>query len=103
MNKLIESNNGYGHRWRQLRLLVLARDNYLCQQCKREGRITPGNQADHIIPKSQGGQDEIDNLQTLCTECHMDKTIRESGRVPRETYTVDGYPINHNHHWNNKR
>ncbi|MBO5856731.1 MAG: HNH endonuclease [Clostridia bacterium] len=25
---------------------------------------------DHIVPRSLGGTDDLDNLQTLCVECH---------------------------------
>jgi 5-methylcytosine-specific restriction endonuclease McrA len=28
---------------------------------------------DHIVPKSAGGQDTLDNLQTLCASCHAKK------------------------------
>ncbi|ORC88620.1 putative SNF2 DNA repair protein [Trypanosoma theileri] len=41
----------------------------------------PGNvwNADHILPVSQGGGEaSMDNLQTLCVACHLEKTISES-------------------------
>lgn len=28
---------------------------------------------DHILPKSKGGKDSLDNLCTMCTECNMKK------------------------------
>jgi len=34
-------------------------------------------EVDHIVPLSQGGPDEWDNLQGLCHDCHAAKTARE--------------------------
>ena len=46
---------------------VLYRDNYTCQICgKNHGRL----EVHHIHFKSQGGSDRMDNLVTLCSECH---------------------------------
>lgn len=28
---------------------------------------------DHIVPKSKGGPDKIENYQTMCTECNCIK------------------------------
>lgn len=28
---------------------------------------------DHILPKSEGGQDIIENMQTMCSECNCEK------------------------------
>ena len=46
---------------------VLARDNYICQVCKKKG-----NQPHHIIPKMfRILRWEIDNGITLCYSCHI--------------------------------
>lgn len=69
---------GYGGRgWMLARRQCLQRDNYQCRSC---GHVVYGKtaHADHIIPKSQGGSDLLDNLQTLCATCHQLKTNRES-------------------------
>jgi 5-methylcytosine-specific restriction protein A len=58
----------------------------LCQQCKREGRLTPvggtpySAYVDHIIPKAEGGTDAESNLETLCRSCHTKKTDQEKNR-----------------------
>lgn len=45
----------------------LNRDNYTCQCCKtKKGTL----HAHHIVYRSQGGADTLDNLITLCEECH---------------------------------
>lgn len=45
----------------------LNRDNYTCKYCKtKEGTL----HAHHIIYRSNGGADTLDNLITLCEECH---------------------------------
>lgn len=66
-----------GRPWRRLREQVLQRDYYTCQHC---GRVClPENLcADHIINQARGGTDELNNLQTLCNECHAIKTANES-------------------------
>jgi len=44
---------------------VLQRDNHQCLLCGSPENLT----ATHIIPVSDGGRSEIDNLQTLCVSC----------------------------------
>lgn len=73
-----DTERGYGWSWRKLRKQVLMRDSYLCQECSRNGRTTEGCQVDHKTPKSQGGTDDMENLQALCIPCHKDKTDKES-------------------------
>ena len=34
---------------------------------------------DHIIPKSKGGKDRVENLQTMCTDCNSKKGNRCDG------------------------
>lgn len=65
---------GYGSRWRRLRKMVLARDP-ICTACKR----APSTDADHIVPKSRGGQNTFENLQGLCHSCHSSKTATHDG------------------------
>jgi len=55
---------------------VLLRDQFTCQKCKRE-LPEYALEADHIIPLSQGGPDNMMNMQTLCIECHRRKTELE--------------------------
>jgi hypothetical protein len=57
---------------KQVRVQVLARDNYRCKMCgctKDEVQL----EVDHIIPVADGGTDELDNLATLCRDCNRGK------------------------------
>ncbi|MBF6792140.1 HNH endonuclease [Acinetobacter baumannii] len=73
------TERGYGHAWRKLRESILERDGYLCVHCRAVGRVSPATDVDHIKAKAFGGTDEPDNLQSLCSPCHKEKTAKESG------------------------
>ncbi len=70
-------NHGYGHRWRALRAVVLERDNHLCQPCRRAGRLTVAGEVDHITPRSLGGAESLENLQSICKRFRRSKTASE--------------------------
>ena len=90
---------GYGRAWERIRAVALRRDQGLCQPCRRAGRPTPATEVDHVTPKAEGGTDELGNLQSICRECHADKTAREAaraqGRRPRRRIRFDaaGWPV----------
>ena len=71
------SQRGYGAQWRKIRSVVLVRDNYLCQECLKQGLFVTATTVDHITPKAHGGSDDLTNLQSLCNSCHKFKTARE--------------------------
>lgn len=48
---------------------MLLRGQY-CRCCLRSGPV----QADHVMPRSQGGQSVVENGMPLCDECHRAKT-----------------------------
>jgi len=51
-------------------------DNGFCRSC---GVYDEKWQADHIVPVHLGGGGcEIDNFQTLCNSCHLEKSIAET-------------------------
>ena len=51
---------------------VFERDNFTCRNCGEDGTFK-SLEVDHIIPVSKGGTDDLENLQTLCYECNMEK------------------------------
>lgn len=65
----------------------------LCAHCEQAGRFTPAVELDHIVPIAHGGTDDWSNLQGLCVECHRVKSAKESGKKPRPTTGVDGWPV----------
>jgi hypothetical protein len=56
------------------RMAVFERDSFRCLLCGRDAKETV-IEVDHIIPLTQGGSDEMDNLRTLCHECNVGKRI----------------------------
>ena len=69
---------GYGTQWDKIRIQILRRDNYLCVEHQRRGQLVEAYQVDHIKPKAQEGDDSLDNLQSLCVQCHKEKTQKEA-------------------------
>lgn len=60
---------GYDARWRKVREIALA-ENPLCAECARRGVVTPATDVHHVVARRLGGEDELDNLQSLCHACH---------------------------------
>ncbi|MEA5503727.1 HNH endonuclease signature motif containing protein [Halotia wernerae UHCC 0503] len=51
--------------------IVRKRANYLCEYCHSPERIsTTRFTVDHLIPKSIGGSDELNNLALACRRCN---------------------------------
>ena len=57
---------------------VLSRDRYTCRLCGRSAeRHGVVLHVDHIVPRSKGGTDEMDNLRTLCMKCNLGRSNLE--------------------------
>lgn len=65
--------------WQTTRKRVLERDNYECQQCKRDGKLTTYDKSkrksldvDHILSLEHHPEfaHDLNNLETLCIKCH---------------------------------
>jgi 5-methylcytosine-specific restriction protein A len=69
-----------GRPWRRLRDQILERDNYLCQEHYRQGKLVAAAEVDHIVAVTAGGNDDESNLEAICTECHKVKTQADSAR-----------------------
>lgn len=68
--------------WQAIRAYVLERDKHACVRCgEHESQL----QVDHMLPKKEYPQYELDanNLQTLCLHCHQAKGIEEARLAER--------------------
>lgn len=79
-SKTSRHSRGYGTAWDALRRHVLDRDQGWCQWCKAQGAAVRATDVDHIQPKSEGGTDMPENLQSLCPDCHKLKTQTDNRR-----------------------
>lgn len=73
----------YGRAWKRIRDRYIAA-NPLCEQCRKDGRLTPAAEVHHILPLAAGGTHDERNLMALCTPCHSEITAREGGRWSRK-------------------
>ncbi|MBC1233638.1 HNH endonuclease [Listeria booriae] len=66
--------------WRHTREQVLKRDNFECQECKRQGKVSTDKRldVDHILELEYYPELalDLDNLETLDFECHNRKHNR---------------------------
>ena len=72
-NKWFGQSNDYGPEWGKIRENVLKRDNYSCQVCGKRQNLIPFH-IHHKIPfkafTSYKFANSLDNLITLCPDCH---------------------------------
>ena len=67
-----------GSTWMATRRRIMQRDGFACQCC---GVVRMDNEVDHRVPLEQGGSNDDDNLQTLCSGpdgCHTRKSKAEA-------------------------
>lgn len=71
---------------------ILRRDGNRCTYC---GRADLPLTLDHVIPKSQGGQDTWENLVTACTKCNNKKANRtpEQANMPLHRKPIRPNPV----------
>jgi 5-methylcytosine-specific restriction enzyme A len=74
------ASRGYDSRWQVVRVQALKRDCYLCQLCKREGRITLASEVHHMAPLAENPARRLDleNLISVCHGCHQRETAKEA-------------------------
>ncbi len=79
---LIENDPAFARR------KVYERDQGVCARCGTQCRHhehgksdLPRWEMDHRMPLSEGGSNTMDNLRTLCTDCHKGETKALAGRT----------------------
>lgn len=76
VNKLNSKSLEDKHSYYNKRYYVFSRDNYTCRVCKKQNQRL---KLHHIVFKSKGGTDSVDNLITVCENCHSSENHQEGG------------------------
>ena len=63
------ARNEYERQFNANRKIVLVLDNYLCRECGSKENL----HVHHIKERCKGGTNDINNLITLCNDCHKEK------------------------------
>lgn len=76
--KAICQDSSYGKRKGRTgrRMRILSRDAFTCNKCS-EPYPESALEVDHVTPLFMGGSDNDHNLQTLCVNCHREKSRTE--------------------------
>lgn len=64
-----ERDKYYGGPWKKIRAAYISAYP-LCELCRDDGRLTPAAIVHHKMKLTDGGTNDWDNLQALCSECH---------------------------------
>lgn len=67
---------------------ILARDNWTCCSCGRTAKDGVTLHVDHIHPRSLGGTNDANNLQTLCLKCNIGKSNKDNTDLRRKDETL---------------
>jgi 5-methylcytosine-specific restriction protein A len=72
------AERGYTYQWSKVRKMYL-NEFPLCNDCEQVGKVTSATEVHHIKPIGEGGNNERDNLMSLCHVCHSRRTAKEQG------------------------
>ncbi|MGB7479864.1 MAG: HNH endonuclease signature motif containing protein [Burkholderiaceae bacterium] len=86
--------------WGRLRAAVLD-DEPLCRHCYAYGRVNFATDVDHI--DNDASNNDRNNLQALCHECHSRKTMADMGHRVATGCDAHGRPLDPHHHWNREK
>ena len=64
----------YGPLQSNARAYIHAIDDHICRLCKSH----ESEAIDHMLPRSMGGSNRLENLQPLCDNCHTFKSAEDN-------------------------
>lgn len=76
------SKKRYGSEWKRIRNIFI-KEHPLCEECRRNGRVTPAEEVHHILPLGRGGTHDTNNLMALCKSCHSRISVLDGDRFGR--------------------
>lgn len=86
--------------WQRLRAMVIAEEP-LCRHCSARGLIVTASDVDHR--DGNPGNNDRDNLVSLCHSCHSIKTAADHGKRVNLGCDENGWPVDESHHWKKSR
>jgi len=57
------------------------------------GRPTLATEVHHVKAKADGGTDDLENLVSICRDCHDKATAEAKGHKWRPTIGIGGWPL----------
>lgn len=66
---ITKPNGKYGREWQKIAIRY-RREHKFCEICKGKGKWVRSVETHHIIPVSEGGTNNDENLLAVCRECH---------------------------------
>ncbi|MDD4291045.1 MAG: HNH endonuclease signature motif containing protein [Clostridia bacterium] len=78
-----DSSVRYGKEWKRIRNHYI-KQHPLCEECKRNGKLTVATEVHHIVPLGNGGTHDDKNLMSLCKPCHSRITAESGDRWSRK-------------------
>ena len=85
-----ETKRKYGRSWKKIRKRYVASHPF-CEECLKKGILVPVDEVHHVIPLSDGGTHDEDNLMSLCKTCHAKIHGSRGDYKESKSYQVYGY------------
>ena len=94
------AQRGYDRQWYKVRAMKLSQ-NPLCEECILIGIVKSTDMVHHIIPVNEAPHLRLamDNLQSLCMDCHAVKHSNEPESKRLQGCDASGWPVHPDHPW----